>query len=110
MKNKFLKIITGFPFEGDVFDYWADYKEKKFSSWNELLTEYKYDKEVPYFNILVPTPDTTKFKYIMGKLSKSGNNCLLSGETGVGKSVVFNDFVMNLDPEQYVYVTLNFSA
>lgn len=28
IKNKILKLITGFPFEGEVFDYWANFKEK----------------------------------------------------------------------------------
>lgn len=35
---------------------------------------------------------------------------LLMGETGVGKSVIVNDFIMSLDIEKYVYVSLNFSA
>ena len=35
---------------------------------------------------------------------------LLMGETGVGKSVIVNDFIMGLDVEKYVYVSLNFSA
>ncbi len=48
---------------------------------------------MPYFNILVSTADTVKFKYVMEKLTKSGHNVLLSGETGVGKSVIINDFI-----------------
>jgi len=35
---------------------------------------------------------------------------LLMGETGVGKSVIVNDFIMSLDQEKYVFVSLNFSA
>lgn len=105
-----MKIITGFPFEGEVFDYWANFKDKTFSPWTDLVTEFKYDREVPYFNILVPTADTVKYKYIIGRLIKAGKNCLLSGETGVGKSVVVSDFTFNVDPEKFVFSTLNFSA
>jgi len=35
---------------------------------------------------------------------------LLSGETGVGKSVIINGFVSDLSLDKYVYTTLNFSA
>ena len=40
----------------------------------------------------------------------NANNMLLMGETGVGKSVIVNDFIMGLDQEKYVFVSLNFSA
>jgi dynein heavy chain len=35
---------------------------------------------------------------------------LLSGETGVGKSVIIQDFIIGLDPDKFVFTTLNFSA
>ena len=35
---------------------------------------------------------------------------LMMGETGVGKSVIVNDFILSLDQEKYTSVTLNFSA
>ena len=34
----------------------------------------------------------------------------MMGETGVGKSVIVNDFIMGLDADKFVYVSLNFSA
>lgn len=37
-------------------------------------------------------------------------NLLLMGETGVGKSVIVGDFLMNLDKEKFVFTALNFSA
>jgi dynein heavy chain len=44
-----------------------------------LVTDYKYDADVPYFNILVPTNDTVKYKYLFGKLLGGKKNVLLSG-------------------------------
>lgn len=41
---------------------------------------------------------------------KSNNNVLISGETGVGKSVIINDFIYKLNKEKFVFSTLNFSA
>jgi dynein heavy chain len=39
-----------------------------------------------------------------------GFNVLVTGETGVGKSVVISDFLMNTDKDRYVNSGLNFSA
>lgn len=61
-----------------------------------MVTEYKYDPEVPYFNILVPTGDTVRYKYLTKKLVQAKKNILVSGETGVGKSVIIGDFLSQL--------------
>lgn len=37
-------------------------------------------------------------------------NVILSGETGVGKSVIVGDFLSGTDNETYVYTVMNFSA
>lgn len=65
---------------------------------------------MPYFQILVPTTDTVKFKYLLDKLVRGSRNVLVSGETGVGKSVVVHDFIGTLSGDEFVYSTMNFSA
>ena len=60
-----MKIYQGFPYENEVYDYYPNYDEKSFKPWTELIKEFKYNKEQPYFNILVPTTDTTKYTYLM---------------------------------------------
>ena len=57
------------------------------------MPDWSYDIEVPYFNILVPTPDTVKFKFVLDKLILGGNNVLFNGETGTGKSVIVSDYL-----------------
>lgn len=90
IKAKLLKLSSGFsfPYEGDVYDYYANWEERSFKPWNELVTEFKYNKDIPYFNLIVPTADTVKFKFMIEKLCGNSNNILVSGETGVGKSVI----------------------
>lgn len=58
----------------------------------------------------MPTNDTVKYKYLFGKLLGGRKNVLLSGETGVGKSVIVSDFLSTTDTESYVYTIMNFSA
>jgi dynein heavy chain len=57
------------------------------------VPDWQFDTEQPYFNILVPTPDTVKFKYIADKLICGGNSVLFNGETGTGKSVIMSDYL-----------------
>lgn len=92
-----MKIYQSFPYEGEVYDYYPNYEEKAFKPWNDIMRDFKYNRETPYFNILVPTTDTTKYEYLMHKLVTNSVNMLIMGETGVGKSVIVNDFIMNLD-------------
>jgi dynein heavy chain, axonemal len=42
--------------------------QKCYLDWESKLQEFKYDREVSYFNMLVPTIDTTKYSYILEKL------------------------------------------
>jgi len=65
IRGKILKIMSGFPFEGDVYDYWPNWETKTFNNWNSKVTEFNYNRETPFFNILVPTSDTVKFKHML---------------------------------------------
>jgi dynein heavy chain len=49
---------------------------------------FKYNPETSFFEILVPTSDTVKYKYLLSTLLGAGHNVLITGGTGVGKSVV----------------------
>lgn len=93
-----------------MFDFFIDFKLKEFRPWGEKVKEFVYDPKTAYFNILVPTPDTTKFEYLADILVRGKKNLLLSGETGVGKSVIIQKYLMSLDSTQFVFSSLNFSA
>lgn len=93
-----------------MYDYYCDFARKEFRPWSELVTEFKYSRSSSYFNILVPTNDTVKFKYLLEKLIVGGFNVLITGETGTGKSVIIGEFLMTLNPELFVHSSLNFSA
>ena len=110
MRQKFLKLYSSFLFDGEVFDYFIDFQKKEFRRWTDILAEYKFKKEIPYFNILVPTADTVKYKFLLDKLISGGNNVLIAGETGVGKSVIIQEYLMTAKESEFVFSTLNFSA
>lgn len=107
LKMEILPIMPEFP-DGDVYDYGID-SMQRFAPWTEQIPSFKFDKNKSFFEILVPTSDTVKYKFLMQTLSFANYNILITGETGVGKSVIIKDFLMNT-PEEYVSAFVNFSG
>lgn len=58
---------------------------------------------------MVPTRDTVKYKFVLNTLVVAGHNVLITGETGVGKSVVTKDFLTTA-PDNIVSAFVNFSG
>jgi dynein heavy chain len=62
---------------------------------------------------LVPTEDTTKFKYILQKnINERGikRPVLFCGDSGTAKSVIINFFINGLEAEKWMKLTVNFSS
>lgn len=76
-----------------MYDFCIDPQYNSFQNWDELRTEFKYDKNKSFFEVLVPTADTVKYKFMLRTFVLNGHNVLITGETGVGKSVVIRDFL-----------------
>ncbi len=58
---------------------------------------------------MVPTSDTVKYKFLLKSLVSAGKNVLITGETGVGKSVVVKDFLKTAS-DDIVSAFVNFSG
>jgi dynein heavy chain len=114
--NKFALKQVGTLAEGagavdDVFHYYVNVETGKWATWDSILATYHYDLKVPYFNIVVPTRDTTCYRYIVDRLLRSSYNVLLLGETGVGKSVITQTYLKEMSQtDQYVSFTMGYSA
>lgn len=104
MKKRFLQ----YP-DGDIYDYGIDPETHKLTLWTESIPAFQYDPAKSFFDILVPTGDTTKYKYLLNTLTGCGFNVLITGETGVGKSVIIKDF-LNFAPAHIVSACVNFSG
>jgi dynein heavy chain len=82
-----------------------------FKPWTEQVPAFKYDAEVPFFDMLVPTSTTVKFGHLLELFTNGGHSVLFTGTTGVGKSVIAKDCLTQLEARRgIVPVTLNFSA
>jgi len=67
---------------------------------------------LPFFNILVPTTDTTKYTFLLDVLFRQNRNVLLMGSTGVGKTVVVQDYLRKVSDGggPFVPAAITFSA
>ena len=95
--------------DGDVYEYGIDMELHKLESWSEQIPTFTYDPNMSFFSVLVPTSDTVKYKYLLHTLVGAGHNVLITGETGVGKSVVTKDFLATA-PDTIVSACVNFSG
>ncbi|CAH1180440.1 unnamed protein product [Phaedon cochleariae] len=99
------------PAGADIWSIYMDVVGHRLEPWVRITPQFNYDKEVPFFETLVPTMDTVRFGYIMERLIYVNHPVFLTGDTGVGKSVVAKDVLTRLnDTNLFVPATLNFSA
>merc|ERR1719204_3041706 len=88
-------LVPTLPDEKTVFDYmvFVENQMARWIEWSSRVDNFSYDPETPYFNILVPTADTTKFRYMLQHISSIGAHTMLMSETGCGKTVIVQDFL-----------------
>ncbi|KAF6321024.1 dynein axonemal heavy chain 6 [Rhinolophus ferrumequinum] len=99
------------PSSGDLWSVHMDFDTKRLDPWERIIPTFKYSRDVPFFEMLVPTVDTVRFGYLMEKLLAVRHSVLFTGTTGVGKSVIAKGLLNNIQESAgYVPVYLNFSA
>uniref|UniRef100_A0A8C5NZ98 Dynein, axonemal, heavy chain 6 n=1 Tax=Jaculus jaculus TaxID=51337 RepID=A0A8C5NZ98_JACJA len=99
------------PNSGDLWSIHLDFDTKRLDPWERIIPTFKYRRDVPFFDMLVPTTDTVRFGYLMEKLLAVKHSVLFTGTTGVGKSVITKGLLNRIQESSgYVPVYLNFSA
>jgi len=80
------------PPTNSVYDFFFDLKkDKSFKPWSLRVPQFVYDKDIPYFELLVPTTDTYRHAYCLELLLSREKPAFFTGFTGVGKSVVIQN-------------------
>jgi dynein heavy chain len=99
-----------FPKDGLVYDYCVSAQLESFVSWASLMPPFLYMPSTPYFNILVPTGETTCYEFLLKVLLANGSNVMVVGETGTGKSVLVQGFLARVSTDRYGSIQAAFSA
>jgi len=117
MFDKFVRdeledICGNIPRHDTVYDYYIDFNTNTFKPWSDRVTqEFVYDKNMPYFEIMIPTADTETYTYFLNTLIHANKPVLLNGKTGVGKTVIVNSTLRaGKDKYSLDQVTIQFSA
>ena len=98
------------PTDVTVFDFFYNAANRSFVPWTEKVPTYHLPHEnVPFFKIMIPTVDTVRTKHVVSLLLKSGANTLITGNVGVGKSMVVDSLLSEL-PEGFSGSRVTFSA
>ena len=66
----------------DLWELYVNVQEHRLDFWTDIMPEFVYDSEMPFFDILVPTIDTVRFGYLMKKLIEINKPVFLTGDTG----------------------------
>ncbi|KAL0620243.1 Dynein heavy chain 6, axonemal, partial [Plecturocebus cupreus] len=78
-------ISEKLPSSGDLWSIHMDFDTKRLDPWERIIPTFKYNRDIPFFEMLVPTTDTVRYGYLMEKLLAVKHSVLFTGITGVGK-------------------------
>ena len=82
-----------FPNEGQVYDYMFDKTKKEWVVWTNTVPPYSVDNKLGYGEIVVPTFDSIRMKYLKRILIMNKKHVLSPGPTGTGKTVNINELL-----------------
>ena len=77
-----------------MYDWCIHKKSMSWVPWTYKIPKFVYQRELPYFSILVPTSETTVFTTFLRNLMTVRRNIMINGPTGVGKSQVISSFLL----------------
>ena len=104
-------LLGSIPADASAFDVVVNNTSSTLVLWESIMPSFAYSTELPYFDLVVPTEDTTKYTYLLEALSMSGFNTLFLGETGIGKSIIVQNFLdAKVQEDAIASCTINYSA
>ncbi|XP_073385492.1 uncharacterized protein [Physcomitrium patens] len=104
------KVSTPFPDGKSVYDVMFNKMKGKWGLWTDLVDETMVPLDAHFEKIIVQTPDSAKYTFLMEVLVHHNLPLLFVGPTGTGKSVYVKQYLMKLDTEKWQSIFFNFSA
>ncbi|OMJ85153.1 hypothetical protein SteCoe_13621 [Stentor coeruleus] len=99
-----------FPVAGSVYDWSFDDINKAYIPWTDTIAPYEVDSHLQFNEIVVPTMDSIRTKFLYKLLLTNRYHVLSPGPTGTGKSVNSSSLLTTEMPENYTSIFLTFSA
>jgi dynein heavy chain, axonemal len=87
-------IAYPFPKAGSVYDYLFSLKEKKWIKWMDVIDPFEIDPKMSFSEIIIPTTDSIRNTYVLDMLLSNNKHVLMVGDTGTGKTININQYLM----------------
>ena len=110
LRGRLSGLGVEFPEAKLVYDYFFDRNTKEWVSWFSTVKEYEVDIRASFNEIVVPTLDSIRMKYLAALCIQNGKHVLTPGPTGTGKSVNTQEMLTYGLPEEYQALVMTFSA
>lgn len=99
------------PVIGSLQDYEFIPEERRWVAWTDRLVAFtERVTEDNISEIIVPTADVARYKYINRFLLENSFHTLCVGPTGTGKTVLLNQLLMHEMPKEFTPIFFTFSA
>jgi len=79
------------PDEGTIYDYCYNLQTNEWTEWTAPYMSYNIDTRIHFAEIVVPTIDYARMKWLQKFLFSNKKHVLCPGPVGTGKSVNAND-------------------
>lgn len=112
---KFLNQLKGLttaalPINYSLYEMLYEFNEKKWTPWEEKVGDYIPPSDGSFSKILVPTVDTERYSYLLKILINVSKPVLFVGEPGTAKTVIIQNYLLALKPEEFSVLGINFSS
>jgi dynein heavy chain len=103
--NGLLRGMAGrvkFPDGFQVYDYFFSVVQGQWSLWSESVKPYDPNFEGLFANLVVPSAETTRQKFLINVHRKTRRGLIYVGYAGTGKTTIIKDYFAEVDKETTV--------
>jgi dynein heavy chain len=109
--DAWIKERQNLPSKGTIFDFSYDVMECKWKGWMETVPHVHIDAKKPFSDLVVSTPDSISYSFMIEHMCTQLRHVLCVGPTGTGKTLTVKQKLMTgLDASVYQPLFLTFSA
>jgi dynein heavy chain len=99
-----------FPEAGTVYDYYFDVLKGNWSPWSEKVKPYDANFEGLFANLVVPSAETTRQKFLINLHRKTRRGLVFVGFAGTGKTTIIKDYFAEADKETTVCASMSMNS
>jgi len=111
--NGVLRGMAGrvkFPDGALVYDYFFDVLKGQWALWSERVKPYNPDFEGLFANLVVPSAETSRQKFLIDVHRKTRKGILYVGYAGTGKTTIVKDYFAGVDKETTVCASMSMNS